>query len=40
MAAAVKTDFKRHIKKLAAVSCNFSEGYLLLKLEAQCKTGI
>ena len=41
MVAAVKTDIKQQeIKKLVAVSSNFSQGYFLLKLEKQCKTDI
>ena len=41
MVTAVKTDIKQQeIKKLVAVSSNFPQGYFLLKLETQCKTGI
>ena len=41
MVAAVKIDIKQQeIKKLVAVSYNFSQGYFLLKLETQCKTDI
>ena len=41
MVAAVKIDIKQQeIKKLVHVSYNFSEGYLLLKLETHCKTDI
>ena len=41
MVAAMKNDIKQQeIKKLVAVSYNFSQGYFLSKLGAQCKTDI